>query len=257
MAILTPQQLLERLSKRLDLLKGSRDADPRQQTLRATIEWSYDLLTTEEQQLFARLSVFAGGCTLEAAEEVCEADLDTLQSLVDKSLLRFTDERFWMLETIRGYARERLEEFGEADEVESCHAERLGVLAREVRDGLPGEAQGAWIRRLDLELDNLRSVLDTLHARGRHEQELSLAVDLGRFWGIRSLWEGRRRLEEALSMTSGVTLERTEALRLVGHMWADHDPVRARALSNEALHNARALGDARLEDRRPEDAGDR
>ncbi len=80
------QQILERLSQRLDLLKGGRDADPRQQTLRATIEWSYELLSPEEQQLFARLSVFAGGCTLEAAEEVCDADLDTLQSLVEKSL---------------------------------------------------------------------------------------------------------------------------------------------------------------------------
>jgi predicted ATPase len=101
---LSPAQVLERISQRLDLLKGGRDADPRQQTLRATIEWSYDLLSPEEQQLFARLSVFAGGCTLEAAEEVCDADLDTLQSLVEKSLLRFTNERYWMLETIREYA---------------------------------------------------------------------------------------------------------------------------------------------------------
>ena len=85
-SVLTSEQILERLSQRLDLLKGGRDADPRQQTLRATIEWSYELLDTEEQQLFARLSVFAGGCTLEAAEEVGDADLDTLQSLVEKSL---------------------------------------------------------------------------------------------------------------------------------------------------------------------------
>ena len=97
------------LSQRLDLLKGGRDADPRQQTLRATIEWSYDLLSTEEQLLFARLSVFAGGCNLEAAEEIADADLDTLQSLVEKSLLRFSDGRYWMLETIREYALERLE----------------------------------------------------------------------------------------------------------------------------------------------------
>ena len=105
---LSPAQILERLSQRLDLLKGGRDADPRQQTLRATIEWSYDLLTPEEQALFARLSVFAGGCTLQAAEEVCDADLDTLQSLVEKSLVRFTNERYWMLETIREYAADRL-----------------------------------------------------------------------------------------------------------------------------------------------------
>jgi predicted ATPase/class 3 adenylate cyclase len=120
--ILTPEQLLERLSQRLDLLKGGRDADPRQQTLRATIEWSYDLLSPEEQELFARLCVFAGGCTLEAAEEVCEADLDTLQSLVDKSLLRFTEGRYWMLETIREYAGERLAARGERDSLFERHA---------------------------------------------------------------------------------------------------------------------------------------
>ena len=84
--VLTPAQILERLSQRLDLFKGGRDADPRQQTLRATIEWSYDLLSNQEQLLFARLSVFAGGATLDAAEQVCAADLETLQSLVEKSL---------------------------------------------------------------------------------------------------------------------------------------------------------------------------
>ena len=124
---LSPAQILERLSQRLDLLKGGRDADPRQQTLRATIEWSYDLLSAEEQQLFARLSVFAGGCTLEAAEEVSDADLDTLQSLVEKSLLRFTNERYWMLETIREYAGERLERRREAT---SSTAAARGVVAR-------------------------------------------------------------------------------------------------------------------------------
>ncbi len=97
------------LSSRLDLLRGGHDADPRQQTLRAAIEWSYDLLTPEEQRLFRSLSVFAGGCTLEAAEEVADADLDTLHSLVEKRVLRFTSERYWMLETIREYAGERLE----------------------------------------------------------------------------------------------------------------------------------------------------
>ena len=105
---LTPAQILERLSSRLDLLKGGRDADPRQQTLRATIEWSYELLSPAEQELFARLSVFQGGCALDAAEDVADAELDTLQSLVEKSLVRFTNERYWMLETIREYAAERL-----------------------------------------------------------------------------------------------------------------------------------------------------
>ena len=106
--VLSPEQLLERLSGRLDLLKAGRGADPRQQTLRATIEWSHDLLTEGEQRLFARMAVFRGGCTLEAAEEIAAADLDTLQSLVDKSLLRFNEGRYWMLQTINDFAGELL-----------------------------------------------------------------------------------------------------------------------------------------------------
>ena len=105
---LTPTQLLDRLSARLDLLKGGRDADPRHATLRATIEWSFDLLSAKEQGLFERLGVFVGGCTLEAAETVCDADIDELQSLVEKSLVRFSRERYWMLETIYAFASERL-----------------------------------------------------------------------------------------------------------------------------------------------------
>jgi predicted ATPase/class 3 adenylate cyclase len=126
---LSPAQILERLSQRLDLLKGGRDADPRQQTLRATIEWSYDLLTPAEQRLFARFSVFAGGCILEAAELVCEADLDTLQSLVEKSLLRFSEERYWMLETVREYAAERLEESPEHESLRNRHLECVASSA--------------------------------------------------------------------------------------------------------------------------------
>ncbi|MGZ8688159.1 MAG: ATP-binding protein, partial [Gaiellaceae bacterium] len=111
--LLDPEKLLDRLGERLDLLKGARDADERHSTLRATIAWSYDLLDEEEQRLFARLAVFRGGCTLEAAEEVCNADLDTLASLLDKSLLRRrTDpggsDRYWMLETVHAFAEEKL-----------------------------------------------------------------------------------------------------------------------------------------------------
>jgi len=107
--LFTVDQFLERLGQRLDLLKGGRDGDPRQHTLRATIQWSHDLLSPSERRLFARLAVFAGGCTFDAAEEVAGADPDTLQSLVEKSLLRRTGDRFWMLETIREFALERLE----------------------------------------------------------------------------------------------------------------------------------------------------
>ena len=110
---LSPEQILERLEQRLPLLTGgARDLPERQRTLRATIEWSHDLLQESEQRLFARLAVFRGGCTLDAAEDICDADLDTLQSLVDKSLLRHNEERYWMLETIREYATEKLDESG-------------------------------------------------------------------------------------------------------------------------------------------------
>jgi predicted ATPase/class 3 adenylate cyclase len=132
--LLTPEALLERLSDRLNLLRGTRDADPRHATLRTTIAWSYELLTDEEQRLFQRLAVFRGGCTLESAESVCDADLDVLGSLLDKSLLRrrmgrLDEGRFWMLETIREYAVERLEASGETESVRRRHAERMLEIA--------------------------------------------------------------------------------------------------------------------------------
>ena len=116
--LLSPDALYARLGESLDLLKGTRDADERHATLRATIAWSYDLLSEHEQALFRRLSVFRGGCTLDSAEEVCDADLDTLASLLDKSLVRkrtgtLGEARFWMLETIKEFARERLAESGD------------------------------------------------------------------------------------------------------------------------------------------------
>jgi predicted ATPase len=129
--VLTAEQLLERLATRLDLLKGGRDADPRQQTQRATIAWSHDLLDDEERALFGRLAVFRGGCTLEAPENVADADLDTLQSLLDKSLLRRTNERFWMLETIREYALERLADNGAEAELRRHHAAYFLRLAED------------------------------------------------------------------------------------------------------------------------------
>ena len=128
-SVLTPAQILERISQRLDLFRAGRGADPRQQTLRTTIEWSFELLTDEEKLLFTRLGVFRGGCTLEAAEQVVEADLDTLQSLVDKNLLRHSGERFWMLQTIREYARELLEQHGESNVVRRQHAAHYLGLA--------------------------------------------------------------------------------------------------------------------------------
>jgi len=152
-ALFSPGQLLERLSERLDLLKGDRDADPRQQTLRATIEWSYDLLSEEEQALFARLSVFAGGCAYEAAEQIASADPDTLQSLLDKSLVRkresATEPRYWMLETIREYAAERLELHDDGDALSQRHAAYFLRLAEEAEPHLTGAEQARWMERLE------------------------------------------------------------------------------------------------------------
>src|SRR5262249_36222561 len=135
------------------------DSDPRQQTLRDTIEWSYDLLAPGEQQLFSRLSVFAGGCTLEAAEEVTGADLDTLQSLVEKSLLRLTDERFWMLATIREYGAERLEQAGEADVLRLLHAEWVRSF---VEDRGRKDLISEYYEEFEREQENARSALATL-----------------------------------------------------------------------------------------------
>src|SRR5206468_5274734 len=171
--LFSPKQLLERLSQRLDLLKGERDADPRQQTLRATIEWSYDLLDGEEQQLLARLAAFAGGCTYEAAEQVAGADPDTLQSLLDKSLLRKRETglapRYWMLETIRQYAAERLGESGEADEVRRRHGKHFLAFAEETEPYLRGRGSGEWLKRVDAEHDNLRVAMDELEAAGESQ----------------------------------------------------------------------------------------
>ena len=137
--LFSTDELLERLSQRLDLLQGDREADPRQQTLRATIEWSYDLLPEDEQRLFRSLSIFVGGCTFEAAEVVCGADADTLQSLIDKSLVRKRasegGSRYWMLETIREFALERLALAGETPPLQHLHALHYLALAEREQIG--------------------------------------------------------------------------------------------------------------------------
>ncbi len=197
-SVLTPAQILERISGRLDLFRAGRGADPRQQTLRTTIEWSFELLPDEEKLLFTRLGVFRGGCTLEAAEEIVEADLDTLQSLVDKSLLRHSGERFWMLQTIREYARELLEEHDESNVVRRQHAAHYLGLAEAAYAGR-SDLGPVWSHRLDEEHDNLRSALDFMR---EHDSlgYLQLAGALGWFWAKRPPYaEASRRLEDALA----------------------------------------------------------
>jgi tetratricopeptide (TPR) repeat protein len=161
--VFSPAQLLERVGQRLDLFKGGRDADPRQQTLRATIDWSHELLDDREQRVFRALSIFAGGCSFEAAEYVAGADPDTLQSLLDKSLLRRRDSnvgaRYWMLETIREYGAERLSE-ADVSVVRRRHAEHVALLVSEADPHLRhGPDQQGWIERVALDYDNVRAAM--------------------------------------------------------------------------------------------------
>jgi predicted ATPase/class 3 adenylate cyclase len=214
-SVLTPRQILERLSQRLDLLKGGRDADPRQQTLRATIEWSYELLDEPARRLFARLAVFRGGCTLEAAEEVVDADLETLQSLIDKSLLRRRDERFWMLETIRDYAAELLLASEERETIRDRHLDYLIALAErayEERFALDSK----WLPILDEERDNIRAALEWASVR-RPQAEAGLAGAVAYYWN----WRGYGG--EARTQVAGA-LERYRV----------RDAIRARALTHYA-----------------------
>jgi predicted ATPase/DNA-binding SARP family transcriptional activator len=243
--LLSPAQILERLAQRLDLLTGGpRDADPRQRTLRATIEWSHDLLTGQERQLFARLSVFAGGCTLDAVEQVAHADLDTLQSLLEKSLIQRTGERYWMLQTIREYAAGQLDG-------ETClrHAEWFLAFAEEAESELMGARQAVWLARLDTEYDNLRAALAFLRRSGRSALELRLAGALWRFWYLRGfLNEGRSRLEEILAAArSHLAVQHEKILygaAVLTHRLGDYD--RAEELATERLAISRARGDSKL-----------
>jgi predicted ATPase len=246
---LSSGQILERLDQRLPLLTGgARDVPERQRTLRATIEWSYELLTPEEQRLFLRLAVFSGGCTLEAAEKVAGGDLDTLQSLVDKSLLRHSDERFWMLETIREYAAERLEEPGDAEELRRRHTEHFLALAEEAQPNVRDEwLQGGreWLDRLEREHDNLRAAFDRLEDSGESELGLRLAGALSEFWESRGhVPEARRRLESALRADDRPTAARAKALNAASTMAAlAGDASTGRLRAEEALTLHRTLGD--------------
>jgi predicted ATPase/DNA-binding SARP family transcriptional activator len=199
--LLGPAAILDRLERRLDLLSaGPRDAPERQQTLRATIDWSYDLLDPAAQALFARLGVFAGGWTLERAEAVCGPDaLDGLATLVDQSLVAPGDGRFAMLETVREYALERLAGAGELDAVRDAHARAFAAFAEEAGRGLHTRDVGAWLDRVQAEHENVRSAI--VHAAGRGDAATALRLcSLWRYWVTRgSLSDGRALVEQALA----------------------------------------------------------
>ncbi len=261
--LLPPQALLSRLDQRLAVLTGvSRDVPARQQALRNTIAWSYNLLDAAEQRLFRRLSVFVGGCTLEAAEAVWAAPgngdgagqvLDTIASLIDKSLLQQAEQegeepRFVMLETIREYGMERLAANGEMEAIREAHAEYYLTLAERAEPELAGPQQAVWLERLEREYDNLRAVMEWSFERGASEPEvtLRLAAALRRFWEVRAHWnDGRNFLERGLAVSKMVAAPvQLKALKAAAHLaYVQGDVDRAEALSEECLARCRELGD--------------
>ena len=260
--MLAPAAVLARLERRLELLTGgAQDRLPRQQTLRGAIDWSYDLLTTAERMLFRRLSVFAGGCSLDAIEAVCntseDLELDVLSGvtlLADNSLLvqRSSDEgqsRVAMLETIREYARERLDESAEAFAIERAHAAYALVLAEEgTAEMTPGERE-AWLRCCDVEHDNLRTAIRHLVATDHAEWGLRLGSALFRFWEAREyLTEGREALTALLGTprAGAPTRARARALYHSGVL-ADtqDDHATAERLHRDALDIHRHFGDTK------------
>ena len=258
--MLPPQAMLARLEKRLPLLTGgARDAPARQRTLRDTIAWSYDLLAPEEQMLFRRLAVFAGGCTLEAAEAVGDYDgaLDAfagLERLCEHSLVRQEDgpedePRFVMLETIREFGLERLAESGEEAAIRKGHAALFMELAEEAAPALAGPDPGPWLDHLETEHDNLRAALRWAGSTDS-QVGLRLGAALWRFWDIRGhLGEGQGWLEQVLAGGDGtVSAERAAALSgLANVVQVQGDHERARELHEEALALWRAVGDPRGE----------
>ena len=186
--VLTPTQILERLGRSLDLLtSGPHDAPERQRTLRGTLEWSYGLLTADEQRLFAQQAVFAGSFELDAAEAVCAAELDVLQSLVDKNLVRHGEAgRFFMLGTIKELALEKQRELSEGSSLRRRHDDYFLALAEELdaRERLSGVRDLGWdsLERFERELPNFRAALSGLLEDGRGEAVLRLGAALCRFW---------------------------------------------------------------------------
>ncbi len=249
MEVLSAEQLASRLEDFLKLLTGGRTADPRHRTLRATLEWSHELLSEAERALFRRLSVFVGGWTLEAAEEVCSGDgveqddvLELLSELVDKSLVVVEAgeqrvPRFRMLEPVRQYGQERLQESGTAERIRARHAQCYLALAQEAEPELEGADQTRWMDRLEAEHDNLRAALSWALEGGEAELGLRLAGALRLFWVMRSHYsEGRRWYEEGLKRGDSAP-----------------QPVRAKAFFGAGFFTA-ALGDFELAIERLEDS---
>jgi predicted ATPase/DNA-binding SARP family transcriptional activator len=244
---LSAATILERLERRLPLLTGGpSDAPPRQHTMRQTIDWSYELLSPEEQRLFARLSVFAGAFSLEAAESVCDASFATLASLVEKSLVRARDGRFSLLQVIREYAADRFRGADDVAETRQRHAEHVLELAREAERGLRGPEERVWLDRLAAEQDDIRAALSWLEHAGATDAQLELVGCISTFWYVRGGWrEGHRWVEQALARSKGrKSLPRAKALRAAwGFALPLGDLASARAYAEESLAIFSAFGD--------------
>ena len=247
--LLAPDALLARLGDRLDALKGTRDADERHATLRATIAWSYDLLDDEEQQLFARLSVFRGACTLEAAEAVSDADPDRLASLLDKSLVRRRagpqgEDRFWMLDTIREFAHERLDASDELDDLHRRHAEWVLAVASDA--GMSSEDTWGTTgpERVGTELDEVRAALDWATS-GDVVLAAEIFVSLEQLWVTSLLGEARERVEALLEHAAALPPElRARVLRSGGGIVILHGDLElGERRYSEALEILDELGD--------------
>ena len=258
--VLPPEKILARLEDRFQLLTGgSRTALPRQQTLRAAVEWSYELLDAQERTLLNRLGIFSGGCTLEAAEDVCGGDgvprddvLDLVSHLIDKSLVGPSEGsdggmRYGLLETIRAYARERSTAEGAIDSLTERHALYYQKLAATAEAELQGPEQGTWLDRLEEEHDNLRVAIQYRIGRRDAEAALELVGSLWRFWWVRGIWrEGRSCFEAALSLEApgGATPARSKALRGAAVLARGQGDYRAaRTFLDESLAIARSTSD--------------
>jgi len=257
--VLSPSALLDRLQSRLQLLTGGAlDLPERQQTLRRTIDWSHGLLNEAEQKLFRRLSVFVGGCTLEAVEAVCDTSRDLgvdlfegLSSLVDKNLVQRVDRteaepRFAMLETIREYALERLTDSGEQSATRRAHAAYCLVIAEEGNPELNPADRARWLTQCDVEIDNFRFALDWLFQTVDLDWGLRLCVALFRFWDMREhLTEGRARLETVLRLSgANRSKERARVSTFIGALAATQgDHPTAQYFLQQSLSLYEELGD--------------
>jgi predicted ATPase/class 3 adenylate cyclase len=259
--VLSVHEIAGRLEDRFRLLANSRRTTPaRHQTLRATMDWSFNLLSESERTVLRRLSVFAGGCKLESAEVVCAGDgvecsriVDLIARLAEQSLVSIEDRagetRYRLLDTVRQYCREKLEESGETAGVRGRHGEWFLEFAERAEPKLLGEEQSLWLQRLEAEHDNLREALEWFVNEPATDAGLRLAKALFMFWSIRGfLSEGRKWLEQTLAQTGGVSSPvRVRALRAAGFLaYYQHDYSRAAALAQDALAQAEAAADKAL-----------